>query len=217
MPLHGTGPRAARLSHYPAAFECVTLSWAFFNGDIDYNGGLPISEATGTYNIGILSYYHSLSLFGRSANVVAALPHGVGRFNGLLVNERHLYRSGLTDSVFRFSGNLKGGPAMPVQQFLKWKQKVLLGASLKIVASTGQYNSTELVNWSANRWAFKPDFGYSQAHGKWVFDAYMGVWFFTTNQDFWSRNVYYAGTRSQTQKPIGASEGHLSYDVKRGF
>src|SRR5664280_2964622 len=50
------------------------LSWAFYNGSIDYNGGLPISEATGTYSVPTFSYYHSLSFFGRSANVVASLP-----------------------------------------------------------------------------------------------------------------------------------------------
>ncbi len=42
----------------------------------------------------------------------------------------------------------------------------------------------------------------------------VGVWFFTTNSDFWSRNIYYSATRSQTQAPIGSFEGHLSYDFK---
>jgi hypothetical protein len=41
-----------------------------------------------------------------------------------------------------------------------------------------------------------------------------GGWFFTTNSDFSSRNIYYTGTRSQTQEPIGSFEGHLSYDFK---
>ena len=40
------------------------------------------------------------------------------------------------------------------------------------------------------------------------------MWFFTTNPDFWSRNVYYAGTRTQSQNPIGAAEGHLSRSFK---
>jgi hypothetical protein len=155
-------------------------------------------------------------LFGRSANIVASLPYGVGTFRGTAFGaEQHLYRSGLLDSAFRFSVNLKGGPAMPPQKFAKWKQRVLLGASLKVVAPTGQYDPTKLINWGANRWAFKPEFGYSERWGgKWVLDGYFGVWFFTTNQDFWSRNIYYAGTRSQSQNPIGALEGHLSYDFK---
>jgi hypothetical protein len=40
------------------------------------------------------------------------------------------------------------------------------------------------------------------------------VWFFTSNNDFWSRNIYFAGTRSQSQDPMGSFEGHLSYDFK---
>ena len=47
-----------------------------------------------------------------------------------------------------------------------------------------------------------------------MLDGYFGVWFFTTNSDFWSRNIYFEGTRSQSQSPIGAIEGHLSYDFK---
>ena len=116
---------------------------------------------------------------------------------------QHLYRSGLADSVYRFSVNLKGGPAMTPQEFSKWKQKLLLGASLKVIAPTGQYDPTKLINWGSNRWSFKPEFGYSQRWGKWVLDGYAGAWFFTTNHDFWSRNAYYPGTRSQSQSPIG--------------
>ena len=200
----------------PLHSNAITLTWAFYDGSINYNGALPISGATGTYSVPILSYYHSLSFFGRSANIVASLPYGVGNFQGTAFGaEQHLYRSGLLGSVFRFSVNLKGGPAMPPQEFIKWRQKVLLGASLKVMAPTGQYDPTKLINWGTNRWSFKPELGYSQRWGgHWVVDAYFGVWFFTTNPDFWSRNIYFAGTRSQSQNPIGALEGHLSYDFK---
>jgi Putative MetA-pathway of phenol degradation len=199
----------------PLHSNAVTLTWSFYDGSINFNGALPVSDATGTYNVPILSYYHSFDLFGRSANVVASLPYGVGNFQGTINGAGdNLYRSGLVDSVFRFSVNLKGGPAMPVQKYMKWKQKVLLGASLKVIAPTGQYDPTKLINWGTNRWSFKPEFGYSQRWKKWVLDGYAGVWFFTTNSDFWSRNIYYSGTRSQTQEPIGSFEGHLSYDFK---
>jgi hypothetical protein len=120
------------------------------------------------------------------------------------------------DSVYRVSVNLKGGPAMPPQEFIKWQQKVLLGVGLKVIAPTGQYDPTKLINWGANRWSFKPEFGYSQRWGRWILDGYAGIWFFSTNHDFFSRNAYYPGTRSQSQNPIGAFEGHLSYDFKPG-
>jgi hypothetical protein len=206
-------PRAYVIT--PLHANAVTLTWSFYDGSINFNGALPVSDATGTYNVPIISYYHSFDFFGRSANVVALLPYAVGNFQGTVNGAGdNLYRSGLVDSVFRLSINLKGGPAMPVQQYLKWKQKVLLGASLKVIAPTGQYDPTKLINWGTNRWSFKPEFGYSQRWKKWVLDGYTGVWFFTTNSDFWSRNIYYPGTRSQTQEPIGSFEGHLSYDFK---
>jgi hypothetical protein len=207
-------PRAYVIT--PLHSNAITLTWSFYDGSINYNGALPVSGATGTYSVPIFSYYHAFSFFGRSANVVAALPYAAGNFQGTVMGAgTHLYRSGLLDSVYRFSVNLKGGPAMPVEKYVKWKQKVLLGVSLKVVAPTGQYDPTKLINWGTNRWSFKPEFGYSQRWGgKWVLDGYFGMWFFTTNSDFWSRNIYFAGTRSQSQSPIGALEGHLSYDFK---
>jgi hypothetical protein len=176
-------PRAYVIT--PPHVNAIMLSWSFYSGSADFNGALPVSDSTGKYSVPIFSYYHSFSLFGRSANVVASLPYAVGNFRGTLGTERQLYLSGLLDSVFRFSVNLKGGPAMPAQNFAKWKQKVLLGAGLKVVAPTGQYDQTRLANWGTNRWSLKPEFAYSQRWGKWVLDGYLGAWFFTTNHDFW--------------------------------
>jgi hypothetical protein len=68
--------------------------------------------------------------------------------------------------------NLKGGPAMPISQFVKWKQTVVLRASLRVLVPTGQYDPSKLINWGLNRWVFKPEFGYSQRFSeKWVLDA----------------------------------------------
>ena len=137
--------------------NAVTLTWAFYDGGLNFNGAIPITGATGTYNVPVFTYYHSLNFFGRSANITASLPYAVGTFQGqVLGNQRSLYRSGLLDSNFRLSVNLKGGPALQPANFVKWKQKVLLGASLKVVAPTGQYEPTKLINWGINRWAFKP-------------------------------------------------------------
>jgi hypothetical protein len=209
-------PRAYLIT--PLHSNAVTLTWSFYNGSINFNGALPVSDAKGKYSVPIFSYYHSFGLFGRSANIAAALPYGVGNFQGTAMGaEQHLFRSGLVDSVYRLTVNLKGGLAMPPQEFIKWQQKLLIGVGLKVIAPTGQYDPTKLINWGANRWSFKPEFGFSQRWGNWVVDGYAGMWFFTTNHDFWSRNAYFPGTRSQSRKPIGAFKGHLSYDFKPGF
>ncbi|MGA8405726.1 MAG: transporter [Candidatus Acidiferrales bacterium] len=203
-------PRAYVIT--PAGGNAITLSWSFYDGGLNLNGAIPVTGATGAYDVPIISYYHSFRMFGRSANITGLLPYGVGNFQGTLNGTQyHLYRSGLLDAEVRFSVNLKGGPAMSPKEFVKWKQKLLLGASLTVIAPTGQYDPNRLVNWSINRWAFKPELGYSQRWGNWVLDAYGGVWFYTANDDFYS----VPSPQRQTEGPIGSFEGHLSYDFPK--
>ena len=45
-------------------------------------------------------------------------------------------------------------------------------------------------------------------------DGYAGVWFYTHNPEFFSQNEYVPFIQVQTQEPIAALEGHLSYDVR---
>jgi hypothetical protein len=99
---------------------------------------------------------------------------------------------------------------MQAREYAKWNQKTLLGVSLKVVAPTGQYDPNKLINWGSNRWAFKPEFGYSRRRGHVVIDAYGGVWLYTANQRYYSPT----GPQPQSEKPIGSFEGHLSYDLK---
>jgi Putative MetA-pathway of phenol degradation len=206
-------PRAYLIT--AARTNAVTLSNIFNDGNLLFDGTVPITGATGRLNVPSVTLYRSLGVFGRSANIAATLPYGVGHFKGTVAEaEVDAYRSGLFDSIFRFSVNLKGAPAMSLGELARWRQKTLIGASLKVVAPTGQYDPTKLVNLGSNRWSFKPELGVSHRWGHWVLDGYAAVWFFTRNSDFFSRNAYFAGTRAQTQDPIFAFETHLSYDFR---
>ena len=206
-------PRAYLIT--PIHSNAVILTYSHFSGSLEFEGAVPITGATATANVSVFSYYHVFDFFGRTANLTVALPYGVGNFQGIVLEApKHAYRSGLLDSFIRFSVNLKGGPAMEPTEFVSRWQKALLGASLKIVAPSGQYDPTRLINWGNNRWAFKPELGYSRHWGHWVLDGYAAAWFFTTNSEFFSHNIYYPGLQSQTQNPIGAFETHLSYDVR---
>jgi len=206
-------PRAYTIT--PLRSNAITLTYSFFDGGLLFEGAAPITGATARVSMPVLSYYHSFNFFGRSANIAAFLPYGVGHYRGKVLGaETYAYRSGLLDTSYRFSVNLKGGPALLPADFRKWRQKRLLGASLRMVAPTGQYDSTKLINWGSNRWSFKPELGYSERWGNWLLDVYGGVWLFTRNPEFFSRNAYFPGTQAQTQEPIGSVEVHLSYDVK---
>ncbi len=191
--------------------NAVTLTYAYYSGSVLFNGVAPITGATGTYSVPAFTYYHAFGMFGRSSNLNIAIPYGIGTFQGEFIGvSQQIYRSGLLDTTFRLSVNLRGGPAMQAQEYAKWNQKTLLGVSLKVVAPTGQYSPNKLINWGSNRWAFKPEFGYSRRRKHVVLDAYAGVWLYTTNQRYYSPS----GPQPQTEKPIGSFEGHLSYDFK---
>jgi hypothetical protein len=199
----------------PVHANAVVLSYSYSSGDIIFGSTFPITGASGTINLSTISYYHALGFQGRSANITVSLPYTTANFRGEVAGSNATaYRSGLTDLVLRFSVNIKGGPAMPVEQFLRWRQKTIVGASLKIIAPTGQYDPAKLINPGANRWAFKPEIGISRRKGHWLVDGYMSVWLFTTNHDYLSRSQNSSGTHTLSQAPMGALETHLSYDVR---
>jgi hypothetical protein len=209
-------PRAYVIT--PVHSNAVILTYSFLDGGIVFDSTMPITDAKGRINLSTFSYYHSLNFFSRSANVTVSLPYAVGNFQGtVMAVETNVYRSGLAPVVLRFSVNLKGGPAMSAKEFLSWRQKTVIGASLKVLPPTGQYDPTRLINSGTNRWAFKPELGLSRRWGQWVVDTYGAIWFFTTNPEFFSNNQFSPGINAQTQSPIGAFEGHLSYGKLRSW
>jgi hypothetical protein len=202
-------PRAYTIT--PLHSNAVTLTYGYYNGGLFFNEAVPVTGATGSYSASVFTYYHSFGLLGRSSNITASIPYAIGTFEGNAIGvDQQIYRSGLLDTTFRWSVNLVGGPAMEASKFGNWQQKALLGASLRVVAPTGQYDPSRLVNWGSNRWSFKPELGYSRRRKKMVLDAYGGAWFFIANEASYSPT----GPQPQTLDPIGSFETHLSYDMK---
>lgn len=198
----------------PIHSNAVTLTYSLNAGDVVFNG-LPVTNSSGRIGSEIVSYFHTFDCFGRSANVTVLLPYTVGHFRGDVNGvEQKLYRSGLSAVAARVSVNLVGAKAMNAEEFARWKQKMVIGASLTVEAPTGQYDSARLINVGEHRWSFKPEIGFSRRFGHWLVDAYGAAWFFTPNDDFFSKAPGSTGPNRQTQEPMGAVEAHLSYDVK---
>jgi hypothetical protein len=206
-------PRAYLIT--PIRSNAFTLSYGVFNGNLNLDGSVPVTDATVNLSTPVVSYVRSMGVFGRSANILAALPYGFGEFKGnAFGTQTDVYRSGLLPVQVRFSMNLRGGPAMDIRQFVKWQQKLLIGTSIKVIPRAGQYDGTKLINLGSNRWAFKPEVGLSRRWGHWLLDTYGGAWFYTANPKFFSENAVSSGINRQTQSPMGSFEGHFSYDVR---
>ena len=202
----------------PVSSNAVILTYALAKGDVLIDPTLPISDVTGTIHSTVVSYYHAFNLAGRSANVTASLPITNAELRGTVIGvDRAAHRGGIGDAVVRVAFNLVGGPARAPAAFVKAPPfKSLLGASVKVVAPTGQYNPTLLINIGTNRWAIKPELAYGRRIGKIVVEAYGGVWFITANDDYLASAPGVQGA-TRTQAPIGAAEFHVSYDVKPRF
>ena len=73
----------------------------------------------------------------------------------------------------------------------------MVGASLTVVAPTGQYDSARQINQGSNRWAFRSEIGLSQRWKRWILDAYGAVWFFTANRHYFTGDLVELNCRSE--------------------
>jgi hypothetical protein len=211
LPLYSTAqdltPRAYVIT--PVHSNAAILSYAYNRGEVLLDPTVPIEDLNAQIHVPILSFYRSFSFFSRSANVAVAVPYGYGEFRGrVLGDEASITRSGLADSRIRVSVNLVGGPAMTPPEFVKHRERLVIGASLTVVVPVGQYDPARLVNPGANRWAAKPEIGFARRMGPWAFDGYAGMWMFSTNSKF------YPGKGVREQKVMPSLEFHLGYYLR---
>jgi hypothetical protein len=197
----------------PKAYSASPVGVAFFvaafarsSGDVVFDPTLPLTDVDARINGTLLATGYTFGLWNRLALVSGALPYAWGDVTGRVFEEaRSVTRSGLADARFKLSVNLVGNPAMRAREFSKSPRKTILGASLTATAPAGQYDPTKLINLGTNRWSFKPEVGVAVPKGRWDADAYVGVWLFTDNPDF------YPGGQARSQDRVLALQAHVSY------
>ena len=171
----------------PTGANFVLLAYAHSTGDVVFDPSVPITDVSAHVNAGALFYGRTFGLFGRSASAAVQLPYVWGHIEGNVFEERRdVYRSGLADLRLRLTASLLGGPALPPREFAQRHPRTTLGASVVVVAPTGQYDPSKLVNVGTNRWAFKPEVGLSHPAGRWFLELYAGTWLFTVKVAMWS-------------------------------
>lgn len=200
-------PRA--YSRAPVGSQFVVLAYSYQTGDVLTDESLPLQDVSVKFSAGSIAYGRTFGIAGHQANVLLASTYARGRASGTVFEDRHdVKRSGLGDLRMRFSMNLIGGPALSRKEFATYKPQALLGASLTIVAPTGQYDPRRLINIGSNRWSFKPEIGLSKPHGRWTVEVVGGVWLFTDNKDF------FGGVR-RGQQSLTSLQSHVIYTIRR--
>lgn len=202
-------PRA--YSATPVGTNFALLGYANTSGGVVFDDSSAISDVHATVNAATVSAGHAFDLAGRQASIAIGVPYAWADVSGNVGEDRQsISRSGLGDPRLRLGLMLFGGPAMDAKTFASTPRNPILGASVVVAVPVGEYFPDKLINIGTNRWAFKPELGYSYPLGHWQFDAYAGLWLFAGNSDFF-------GGHRRTQDPIASFQGHLSYTVRPGL
>lgn len=197
-------PKAYSASPVGATFLVAALSRS--TGSVVFDPTLPFTDVSARINGGVLGVGKTFGLFGKLTLFSAAVPYAWGDISGQVAEEsRAITRSGFADTRVKLSMNLRGNDAMRVREFMKTPRRTIIGTSLTVAAPTGEYDRTKLINLGNHRWAFKPEVGVAVPKGPWDIDAYLALWLFTGNGD------YYPGDRHRTQDAMVSLQGHVSY------
>jgi hypothetical protein len=194
----------------PSGVNFFLAGYAYSEGGLSTDPALPIEDAHLKIHTGLVAYVHSFGMWGKSSKVDIILPYsqlsGTALIAGRL-QERNI--SGWGDPRIRLSVNLYGAPSLSLPEFAKFRQDLVIGASVQVSAPTGQYDADRIVNLGANRWSVKPDIGFSKVLGAWTVDLTGGVVFFADNTD-------YSGGKRLEQDPIYTIQSNVSYNFSGG-
>lgn len=192
----------------PTHLTVVVAAYGYSTGAVLTDPSLPVEDVEAELNAAAIGVGRTFGLFGHSANASIVMPFVHGDFTGM-VDEvaRAVSRTGIGDARLRLTTNLIGGPALRPAEFARHKPRTTLGASLTVSAPTGEYHADKLINVGNNRWAIKPELGLTHPAGRWLFEAYAGIWLFGDNDNF-------LGDRRREQDPLTNFQGHVSYTFR---
>lgn len=202
-------PRA--YSPSPVGTNYFGIVYAYSSGDILLDPSLPLQNVEAKIHTVVPGFSRTFNLLGQTASFAALVPQVFGNVKGDIgETSREVDRVGLGDIRLRFAANVIGGRALTREEFRSQRPDTVAGASIVVVAPTGEYNSERLVNIGSNRWAFKPEIGVSHIIGNWFTEASAGLWVFRDNHKFF-------GDVPKSQDPIGTFQLHGGYTFAPGL
>ncbi len=193
----------------PVGLNFLIAGYSYQSGSVLADPSLPIHNVEAKVDNATFAFSHILDCWGQSGSVALVMPYARLSASGeVLEQERSVDRVGVGDLALRLSVNLYGAPALSLQEFAGYHQDVIIGASVVVVAPSGQYIASKLVNIGTNRWSFEPSLGVSKAVKRWTFEAAVGVTFFTANDAF-------LGDNTRSQDPLFSVQAHAIYNFNR--
>jgi len=190
-------------SNIPTGMNFLVAGYARSQGSVLFDPSVELENASVDTDGPVLGYARSIGIAGKSAKIDAGLARvclsGSADFQGERASRNVC---GLSDVRARLSVNFLGAPAYRLDEFGQYQQNLVVGASLAIVAPTGQYDADRLVNIGTNRWATKLEIGMSKVVRRWLVELALAGTFYQDNDEFFGGVV-------RTQDPITALQTHF--------
>jgi hypothetical protein len=212
LPFWATGqdlePRS--LSNAPVGLNFLIGGYGYSAGNILFDPSVPVLDASAQVQSMVVAYARTINFFGMSGKIDAIVPIVLDGYWEGLVNGQpaSTTRSGFPDPSIRLSVNFIGSPALNMSEYREYKEKTIVGASLRILAPLGEYEGEKLINLGSNRWTFKPQIGVSRRLNRLVMEGYFSMWLFTPNSNLLDTRM--------TQKPIYTLSTHVCYLFRGG-
>jgi hypothetical protein len=199
------------LSPAPVGMNFAILSYGLSTGNVVMDAALPLEGTVADVNSIAATYVRTIGILGTTGRFLAAVPVATSTWSGELAGrDSSTTRTGLSDPLIAIAVNFLGNRAQRGVEFARYRPRTVLGLSLRARVPLGQYDSSKLFNLSTHRWMVSPRLGLAFYAGRFVFEGYAAVWFFTTNENFFGGNTL-------AQDPLYGFQGHVSYTFRSGF
>jgi hypothetical protein len=210
-PVHAQSLEPRAYANAPVGMNFLLLGYQQSSGALLFDPAVPITDANVDIDMELLAYVRTLNIAGHSAKAGAVLPYasldGDGYVNG---DYRTRQVDGFADPTVYFTINLSGAPALSPEQFKRYQQATIIGFTFKLTAPLGEYQKDKLINIGTNRWSFEPEFGISQALGKWTLEAAAAATFYTDNDEFDSN-------KTRQQEAVYSAQFHVIYSFPKNI
>jgi hypothetical protein len=149
----------------------------------------------------------TMDYWGRTGGLSVILPY---RYLNSSSDAFNASNHGISDVGFLWQMNIFGGPALTREQFQSFVPQTFASFHFAVSTPLGNYDPTNPLNPSANRWTLAPTVNYSYTPDQgWTWlEVYLSTAVFTNNGDF-----RVGGASSLTQKPLFRAEGHASRNL----
>lgn len=131
-------PRA--YSAAPTGTNFLVAGYTRLAGQVLTDPSLPVTDIRAAINAFALGYARIFDVGGRTASVGFVVPFASGDVSGKVFDApNQVHRAGFGDVRLRFAMDLLGGAALLPEEFARRTPQTIVGASLTVVAPSGQY------------------------------------------------------------------------------